>query len=437
MLGDAEAVEAHGGVGAGVFNGSGFGQFLVHAGDALEFIEVERAEAFAKSVPVLTALLDESAVDEAGIENVAAHHVQQRHVGAGPELEVILGVGDEFDLAWIDDDHRYALHGALFDLRSGDRVPLGGIGTDDHDAGRVVQILDGVRGGTGAEALLHAEGGRAVADAGAAVDVVVADHRAHEFLHEVVFLIGAAGGGNTGDGLGTVFLADALQVFDDVIVGLVPSGFFEVAVGADEWRAEAVAMVVETEGEPALQAGVGVVHLGIRGGLNGKHLVALGGDGEIATDATVGTDGAGFRGGLDRLGLEDVRDGGSWAGLGAGTAGDAGRVLERGVEALDDAGVEAATVHAEHELALHFVAGADAAGAVDALRQVRRHVGVGQVLFAVEVVRPIGIADVTDAYLGGDGLQFAVAVHLAGEAVERVVGQHELDDVFSQSTHLG
>jgi hypothetical protein len=51
------------------------------------------------------------------------------------------------------------------------------------------------------KAFLHAPGGGRVADAGAAVDVVGADDRADELLHQVVFLVGAAGRGNAGDGV--------------------------------------------------------------------------------------------------------------------------------------------------------------------------------------------------------------------------------------------
>jgi hypothetical protein len=70
-----------------------------------------------------------------------------------------------------------------------------------------------------------------MADAGAAVDVVRAHHMADELLHEVVFLIRAAGGRDAGDRIATVLVFDAREVGDDVVVSLVPGRFLEGAVG--------------------------------------------------------------------------------------------------------------------------------------------------------------------------------------------------------------
>jgi hypothetical protein len=60
-----------------------------------------------------------------------------------------------------------------------------------------------------------------------------------------------------------------------------------------------------------------------------------------------------------------------------------------------------------------------------------------EVLGAVEVVGSGGVAHLPHADLRGHGLELAVAVDLAGEAVERVVGEDELDNVAAQLADLG
>ena len=54
------------------------------------------------------------------------------------------------------------------------------------------------------------------------------------------------------------------------------------------------------------------------------------------------------------------------------------------------------------------------------------------VLGAVQVVFAIGVAHIADAHFCGYCLQLAIVVHLAGEAVEGVVGEDQLDDVLTQ-----
>jgi hypothetical protein len=58
------------------------------------------------------------------------------------------------------------------------------------------------------------------------------------------------------------------------------------------------------------------------------------------------------------------------------------------------------------------------------------------VLRTVEMVRPRRITHAPDAHFGRHGLEFAVAADFAGQAVQRMVREHELDDVFAQTTHF-
>ena len=69
----------------------------------------------------------------------------------------------------------------------------------------------------------EAELRRRVADAGAIVDVVVAEHGAREFLHEEDFLIGAARARDGAHGLDAVPGLDALELVRCMAESLFPT----------------------------------------------------------------------------------------------------------------------------------------------------------------------------------------------------------------------
>src|SRR5690606_16404723 len=94
--------------------------------------------------------------------------------------------------------------------------------------------------------------------------------------------------------------------------------------------------------------------------------------------------------------------------------------------------LESSAGHAQYKLPLHFVAGAYTTGTVDALAHVRGHVWMAEVFFSVQMMGPFGIAHRPYSDLCGYGLQLTVVVHLAGEAIQRVVGEDQLDYVFAQ-----
>jgi hypothetical protein len=55
-----------------------------------------------------------------------------------------------------------------------------------------------------------------------------------------------------------------------------------------------------------------------------------------------------------------------------------------------------------------------------------------EVLLPIEVIFSRRIADLVNADAGGDGLEFAVAVDFAGQAVERVIRQNQFDDIAAE-----
>ncbi len=115
---------------------------------------------------------------------------------------------------------------------------------------------------------------------------------------------------------------------------------------------------------------------------------------------------------------------------------DALAVHERFVLAGCDPAGEAATVHRQRERSLRLLAGAHAAVADDALGRVVAEVRIAVVGLVVEVMGSgrgaNAIADFTQADDPGLGLQLAVAVGAAGQAVERVIGDVELHHALAQ-----
>jgi hypothetical protein len=68
-----------------------------------------------------------------------------------------------------------------------------------------------------------------VANPGTTVDIIGANNRADEFLHQVVFLIGAAGRRNACNGVRPMW-SEPLEVFGYEIVGFIPGYRFQHAI---------------------------------------------------------------------------------------------------------------------------------------------------------------------------------------------------------------
>ena len=159
MLSHAETVEAHGSPAAGVFDGGGADEFAINASDFFQGINVEFAQAGFEFGPVFTAFFNEVLLHQPGVENETREHVQQRHIGAGTELEVMLGIRHQLNLARVDDDKRRAFHDLLLQAGARDGVAFGRVGADDHDALGEFQIFKGVGRCPSAKAFLHSPGG--------------------------------------------------------------------------------------------------------------------------------------------------------------------------------------------------------------------------------------------------------------------------------------
>ena len=123
-----------------------------------------------------------------------------------------MGRAHEIDTAWVEDDQLCALTQPLFHARGENWVTVGGVGADDHDHVGLLDRVEILRTGRRAVGGLEAIAGRRVADAGAGIHSVVAEGRAHEFLHKKGFFVSAAGRGDSADGASAVFRLDALEL---------------------------------------------------------------------------------------------------------------------------------------------------------------------------------------------------------------------------------
>ena len=314
-------------------------------------------------------------------------------------------------------------------------MAFGGVGADHHDHVGMLHRVEVLRAGRLAEGLLEPVAGRRVAYARAGVDVVVAEGCAHQLLHQVGFLVGAARRRDAADGVAAVLGLDALELRGGVGDRLVPAHFLPRIgdVAADHRLDDTVRVGRVAPGEAALDAGVAVIGLAVLVGHHAHHLRAPHLGAERAAHAAIGA-------GRDHaaLGLAVVDDrlfhqGGRGAGLHAGPARYALGVEEALLGAGGDHRGEAAAVHGQGERALDFLARAHAARAHDALGRIEGEVRVGLILLLHQMVGAlVSVPHLAQAHRAGHLLQLAVAVGGTGQTVERVIGDVQLHHVAAQ-----
>ena len=127
--------------------------------------------------------------------------------------------------ARVDDDQLRAFAQPPLHARGEHRVAVGRVRADHHDHVGLLDRVEGLRAGRFAERLLQAVAGGRMAHARAGVDVVVAERRAHQLLHQVGFFVGAARRGDAADRVAAVLGLDALELAGGVGDRLVPAHF--------------------------------------------------------------------------------------------------------------------------------------------------------------------------------------------------------------------
>src|SRR6185437_6488095 len=136
-------------------------------------------------------------------------------------------------------------HGHLFQLSSSNRMCVCRISADNKYQVSNIEIFDGVGSCTGPERALHPDGSRGVTYAGAAINTIGPYHRSDELLHQVVFLIGAAGRRYAGYSIWAVGSFYLGKFIGNEIISLIPGGWNKLAVFADKGGAQPVAMIVK------------------------------------------------------------------------------------------------------------------------------------------------------------------------------------------------
>ena len=144
----------------------------------------------------LAARSDKGLVDQPFGNDHMRQRIEQGDIGAGPQLEQVIRLdmrrAHQIDAARIGDDQLGTGAQASFHLRGEHRMRVGWIRTDDEDHIGVIDRVEILGTGRFAERGLQSITGRRMADARTGIDIVVAERRAHEFLHEPGFLVGAA-----------------------------------------------------------------------------------------------------------------------------------------------------------------------------------------------------------------------------------------------------
>ncbi len=369
--------------------------------------------------------------------------IDQRDIGARAQLQVIRSLdvrrAHHVDGARVGDDQLRAFAQPALHARSEHRMAVGRIGADDHHHIRLHYGIEILGAGGFAERGLQSVAGRRVAHARAGIDVVVAECSAHHFLHQVGFFIGATRGRDPADRAAAILGLDALELRSSVIDRLVPGHFAPgiADLAADHRLLDAVRVRGITERKAALDAGMTAIGLAFLVRHHAHDFRTLHLCAEGTTHAAVG---AGGNDSVIRLSLFDdgfFHQGRGRAGLHAGAAGNAFRFHERLVFTRRDHGSETPAVDGQRKGALHFLAGAHAARADDALARIETEVGIGVVLLGFQVVLAfIAVAHFAQADHARHVLQFAVAVRGTGQAVERMVGDVQLHHAAPQIRQL-
>jgi hypothetical protein len=286
-----------------------------------------------------------------------------------------------------------------------------------------------------------------MADPRAGVGVVVAEHRAGEFLHQKGLLVGATARGDHADRLAAVFFLNPAQAGGGKADRLVPRDLAPGLVDglADHRPQHPVGVMGIAPGKAALDAGMAPVRLAVLPRHHADQIVALQFGLERTADPAIGAGGHHRSCRLAHLDHRFFLQGRGRAGLHAGPTADAVRRQEIVARRPGrHPAVKAAPGDGQREGALDLFAGPHAARADDAFRRVIGEirvrcvpgdvVGVGRGGGAgLEMVAAGRIADIAQADRTGHVLQFAIAIRRAGQTVERVVRDIELHHAAAQA----
>ena len=230
----------------------------------------QRFDVFAKSFRPLG---DEIRVVQFFFDDDMGHRLENGHIRARFLPQPVRGKIGHPNLARIDDNE----FGPIFTHRpfeevGNDRMGFGRVGAGDDEDVQVFHLGDGVGHGAGSQRQLQAGHRASMAKAGAMIDVVGSQQRAHHLLEEVGVFVGRFGAGVGGDGVAALIFDDAHQFVGHQIQRFIPTGFppdgFGAApflpIGADERRFDPAGMIDIIRPKPAFDAQHAVVGRGVK-----------------------------------------------------------------------------------------------------------------------------------------------------------------------------
>ena len=95
--------------------------------------------------------------------------------------------------------------------------------------------------------------------------VVGPDDRTNELLHQVVLFICAPRRGDACDCIRAPLRSNLPETLHHRVIGLIPGDLLKSPIASYQGAAQPIRMVIKSKGVASLQAGVGVVDLGING----------------------------------------------------------------------------------------------------------------------------------------------------------------------------
>jgi hypothetical protein len=275
-----------------------------YAGDPLDPVGPVRRDTGAHRRVPLRALLDVRLVDPALADRDVEHAVRKGEVGSGHRLQVQRRTGGGRGTPRVDDDVSRTSGPARVEELHGRRHRRGGVRADQQDGVGVGEVRERERQpAVDAERPVPGSGGGRHAEPSVVVDHAGAQRNSRELAERIRLLVGQAAAAEATDAVGSVALLGLLDAGDDGAEGLVPRGRPERAGAvagdaAEQRREQALRVVEEIRGVPALGAQAAEVGREVRLRLEGDGPVA-GGHADAALQRAVrdsaSASGAGLR----------------------------------------------------------------------------------------------------------------------------------------------
>ena len=121
--------------------------------------------------------------------------VDDRNVSAWQQRQVVLRAYvrrfDQANATGVDDNELRTLAQSTLHLRGKNRMTFGRVGANYHDDVGVHDAVKRLCAGRCTECLVQAKAGRRMTHSRAGIDIVIAHRRAHEFLYNEDFFVGA------------------------------------------------------------------------------------------------------------------------------------------------------------------------------------------------------------------------------------------------------